>query len=153
MAGITRTDIKRALETGMFTVRKDIAKYGKSRTIPVCESLADSLAKWYNRHSTQNVRHLSLWNYSLRTVQRRLAYFSGSVNIGFTPHDLRHTFACCLYSKSRDLSLVQVALGHSNLKTTLVYVHIEGILQKEINDAYERFIALPERKKYHDKIR
>ena len=152
IARITRTDIKRSLQTGMFTVRKDIAKYGKSRTIPVCESLADSLAKWYNRHSTFNVKHLSLWTCSLRTVQRRFSELSKQCQFGFTPHDLRHTFACCLYSKSRDLSLVQVALGHSNLKTTLVYVHIEGVLQKEINEAYERFINLPDRKRYDDKI-
>jgi integrase/recombinase XerC len=153
MAKITRTDIKRALLTGMFTVRKDIAKYGKSRTIPVCETLANSLADWYNKHSTFNVKHLTLWNCSLRTVQRRFAELIPYCKFKFTPHDLRHTFACCLYSKSRDLSLVQAALGHKTLKTTLVYVHIEGILQKEIEEAYESFTQLPIRRRYYDKIK
>ena len=150
---VTRTDIKRALQSGMFHVRKDVAKYQKPRTIPVCGKLADSLAMWYNRHNTVRVKHISLWNCSMRTVQRRFSEYSIVTVESWTPHDLRHTFACSLYSKCRDLSLVQAALGHANLKTTLVYVHIEGIIQQEIEEAYDRFIKMPERKKYNDKIK
>jgi len=36
-------------------------------------------------------------------------------------HSLRHTFAIKLYSKHRDLRLVQVALGHRNITNTMVY--------------------------------
>lgn len=36
-------------------------------------------------------------------------------------HALRHTFAIELYQKSRDLRLVQVALGHRNIANTMVY--------------------------------
>lgn len=37
-------------------------------------------------------------------------------------HSLRHTFAIELYKRSRDIKLVQVALGHKSINTTLVYV-------------------------------
>ena len=36
-------------------------------------------------------------------------------------HSLRHTFAIHLYKKTRDLRLVQVALGHRNINNTMVY--------------------------------
>jgi len=36
-------------------------------------------------------------------------------------HALRHTFAIRLYQKTKDLRLVQVALGHRNITNTMVY--------------------------------
>jgi integrase len=36
-------------------------------------------------------------------------------------HALRHTFAIRLYHKTKDLRLVQVALGHRNITNTMVY--------------------------------
>ena len=36
-------------------------------------------------------------------------------------HSLRHTFAINLYARHKDLRLVQVALGHSNIQNTMVY--------------------------------
>ena len=36
-------------------------------------------------------------------------------------HSLRHTFAIQLYKKTRDLRLVQVALGHRNIQNTMIY--------------------------------
>jgi integrase len=36
-------------------------------------------------------------------------------------HCLRHTFAIQLYKKTRDLRLVQVALGHRNITNTMIY--------------------------------
>ena len=36
-------------------------------------------------------------------------------------HSLRHTFAIELYQKTKDLRLVQVALGHRNITNTMVY--------------------------------
>lgn len=36
-------------------------------------------------------------------------------------HSLRHTFAIGLYKKTKDLRLVQVALGHRNITNTMIY--------------------------------
>ncbi len=36
-------------------------------------------------------------------------------------HALRHTFAIRLYKKTKDLRLVQLALGHRNITNTMVY--------------------------------
>lgn len=36
-------------------------------------------------------------------------------------HSLRHTFAIELYQRTKDLRLVQVALGHRNITNTMIY--------------------------------
>ncbi len=40
------------------------------------------------------------------------------------PHIFRHTFASRLYEKHKDIVLVQEALGHKNIATTIKYMHI-----------------------------
>jgi integrase/recombinase XerC len=37
-------------------------------------------------------------------------------------HSIRHTFAVELYKRTRDIRLVQLALGHKDLRNTMVYV-------------------------------
>lgn len=37
-------------------------------------------------------------------------------------HSLRHTFAVNLYRRTKDIKLVQIALGHTSLLNTMVYV-------------------------------
>ena len=41
-----------------------------------------------------------------------------------SPHALRHTFATDLYSETTNIRLVQKALGHADLSTTMIYTHI-----------------------------
>ena len=36
-------------------------------------------------------------------------------------HSLRHTFAIRLYKKTKDIRLVQFALGHRNIANTMIY--------------------------------
>lgn len=39
-----------------------------------------------------------------------------------TLHCLRHTFAVHLYDKTKDVKVVQLALGHRNIQNTMVYL-------------------------------
>jgi integrase len=52
----------------------------------------------------------------------------------FRFHDKRHDFATKLLRESRNLKLVQKALNHRNIKTTLKYAHV---LDDEVGSAIE----------------
>jgi len=70
-----------------------------------------------------------------RQVARRLQYWLSAAGIDkkLSPHTLRHTFATHLYSRTGDILVVQRALGHRDLSTTLVYTHlVDGALEEAI---------------------
>lgn len=55
------------------------------------------------------------------------------------PHMLRHTFATDLYRETKNIRLVQKALGHSDLASTMIYTHI---VDDEMESAMRNFRRL-----------
>ena len=53
-----------------------------------------------------------------------------------SPHTLRHTFATDLYRETKNLRLVQKALGHASVATTQIYTHI---VDEELEEALRGF--------------
>lgn len=51
-------------------------------------------------------------------------------------HTLRHTFASLLYQKSKDLILVQEALGHADINTSRIYTHFDKDKLKSTMDIF-----------------
>jgi len=89
-------------------------KGSKDREIPIPEALFDNVrACIYTR--TVRTRIFPL---ALRTLQG-IWYQYRPCNKKI--HSTRHTFAINLYRKTKDLRLVQLALGHRRMSSTLVY--------------------------------
>jgi integrase len=68
----------------------------------------------------------------LKSEWKRHRARSGVTDFRF--HDKRHDFATKLLRESRNLKLVQKALNHKNIKTTLKYAHV---LDDEVGSAIE----------------
>jgi integrase/recombinase XerD len=71
----------------------------------------------------------------IREMVKRLALRAG-VKKNVFPHSLRHTFAADLYRKTRNICIVQEALGHADLSTTMIYAYL---IEEDLEDSAKIF--------------
>ena len=104
-------------------VRAVLHHYLKERKKVFVESQALFLSQLLSRITT-------------RQVQRRLDQWIAKAEIDkrITPHTLRHTFATSVYARTSNLLAVQQALGHANVATSQIYVHlVDNTLEDALN--------------------
>src|SRR4051794_20833676 len=87
-------------------------KNSNDRELPLKSRLARKLAKL----NEQKDEHAPIFSISYSRL-RQIWEFYRPVHKKF--HSLRHTFAIRLFKKTKDLRLVQVALGHRNITNTM----------------------------------
>lgn len=129
------------LEEGFIRV---IGKGNKERIIPMADATRHNL-----RHYLVNIR--PLWvsgrtthvfiNAKGRPLSRQFVYTRLSalekqlgLSTHLSPHKLRHSFATALLNGGADLRVVQELLGHSDIRTTQIYTHVE---EKRLRKAYD----------------
>lgn len=113
-------------------VRPEIAKGGRSRSIPVSPRLNTALvlsrAVLRHQENEPNADEVFRSSHLNKTITARAYQIflanAAMVSIGFhiSPHTLRHTFADRLRQVT-DIRTVQVLLGHKNLSSTQIYTH------------------------------
>lgn len=96
------------------SIRLRAAKLGKDRNIPLPDALFDRLAA-YSADFEPSERIFPITYNRLRDIW---AFFRP---VPRKMHSLRHTFAICVYKRTKDPRLVQRALGHRHFSTTMIY--------------------------------
>ena len=123
------------------TVRT-MGKGKKERIIPIGDYATVSVKNYLYNYRPDNKKcdYLFLNNhYNQMTrqgffkVMKKLLLEKG-INIKFSPHTLRHSFASHMLSNGADLRTIQELLGHSNISTTEIYLYVNS---KEIRKNYD----------------
>ncbi|MCG9129518.1 site-specific integrase [Candidatus Poribacteria bacterium] len=128
-------------------VRAAIAKNKVSRRIPLVNEVRDAFRdfiNWKMERGEEDGIESPLFctlrtrnRLAPRDFQRIMEAASNMLGLRFTPHDLRHTFGTELYRATNDLESVRIALGHSSLDATLIYMHTSpDILRQRFETAF-----------------
>lgn len=95
-----------------------LGKGNKSRMIPITDQLAFLLKEWGLKRP-QHYYYFNMRSMTLRRLHERVQKSSG---VEFTIHQLRHTFATNAIASGVDIYSLSKLLGHSDIKTTTVYL-------------------------------
>jgi len=108
-------------------------KGSKDRILWLGEDDLEALGKWRQRQAKElgyapelvftTLEGNPLQPRYVQAMVRRLAQKAG-IEKDVSPHTLRHSFATDLLRQTNNLELVRRALGHANLQTTQIYVHL-----------------------------
>lgn len=122
------------LDDGKVFIRQ--GKGSKDRIIWIGNEDLQILKKWISLkpesvYMFTTLKGKAIMGRYLRAMVKRRALKAG-IKKDVHPHLLRHSFATDLLRRSRNIRLVQKALGHSSLSTTMIYTHI---YDEELSDA------------------
>ncbi len=125
-----------------------LGKGGKHRFVPM-ESYTLNILKNYIRYVRSHIkpqkghenyvflnrRGKKLTRNMIFLIIKDLAQKAG-INKNISPHTLRHSFATHLLDNGADLRSIQLLLGHENITTTEIYLHMS---QKQVKEALRKF--------------
>ncbi len=114
------------LESGTITVQ--LGKGRKKRVVGIAKNLRPFLEAYLTRRlkltSSINILFLNsyMFPYKPTTLGRIIKKLGNIAGLPITAHGLRRTFATLNAEQGRPLHLIQLALGHSDIRTTQEYL-------------------------------
>jgi integrase/recombinase XerD len=117
------------IDTKGMRIRIRSGKGGKERYVMLASALVKPLREYLSRYQPEEWLFYGQTKADPihpRSVQRmiREAAAKAGIHQRVTPHILRHSFATHLLDRGTNLRYIQELLGHSSIKTTMLYIHV-----------------------------
>ena len=125
-----------------------IGKGNKERIVPINDYAINALKEYLNYYRNDLVKN-EINNYIFLNNHGRIMTRQGifkmiknecfikGIKKNISPHTIRHTFATHLLDGGANLRVIQLLLGHSDISTTQIYLHVSN--EKIHNDYKEYF--------------
>ena len=132
-------------------VRIEDGKGHMDRYVWLNDAALKQLRRWYELHPPNHADLLfttlkggKLSNRYIRELVKRCGR-KADLDRDIHPHLLRHSFATDIYRKTLNIRLVQKALGHADLSTTMIYTQIvDKELEHEMRNLRKEDEELPD---------
>ncbi len=122
-----------------------IGKGDKERIVPIPEAMLEQLRQVWKTH--RHERHLFLNKSASNHVVPNLLYkcfnnalLKAELSSSLTPHCLRHCFATRLVENGVDISIVQHLMGHSSIKSTVIYIHLTAHTRTQVKETLDKLM-------------
>ena len=115
------------LDFSSLNIRKEVAKSGRPRDVPIPRSAQDVLRRW-REQTTSNRLVFDCGNGTpFDNVKKSWKSLLTRADINdFRWHDLRHDYASQLVINGVSIEKVSALLGHADIKTTQIYAHLSN---------------------------
>lgn len=125
---------------GQINIRKEDRQ--KNRKVWVGEETLEYLKQWckispQGEYLFCTLKGGQLDGRYIREMIKRLSKKAG-IKKNIFPHTLRHTFAADLYRETKNIRLVQKALGHADISTTTIYTYLVETEPEELRLVFEK---------------
>lgn len=125
-------------------------KYGKDRIALLSPSLLEILRKYYRKTHPRPKVYLfegmkpgkPMCRKSINYIVDRIVSKT-DIKKNVTVHTFRHTFATHLLENGANLRIIQVLLGHSDISTTSIYMHVAKDLISNVKSPLDNLLETP----------
>ena len=132
------SDIDRA----RMQIRVFHGKGSKTRYVPLAQNLLGLLDEYIHFYNPQNFffeglpKEKAISSNTLGVILRRALKCAG-IQKKATFHTLMHSYATHLLEQGLNLKAIQQLLGHSSLKSTSIYLHVQDLSKLDIKSPFD----------------
>lgn len=134
-AGLRMNELKQLklcdIDSKSFQIKVVAAKGGKERFTLLPKNLLEPLRNYYKDYRPKTFlfegQRAGLPMHE-RSIQHFLQLYISKIGLAgkdYSAHTLRHSFATHLLDAGTDIHAIKELLGHSNLDTTMIYLHLQ----------------------------
>ena len=126
-----------------FRIKVCTAKGGKERYTLLPQGLLEPLRAYYRQYRPKVYLfegQLSGKPMHVRSIQHFIHAYIDKIGLGgkdYSAHTLRHSFATHLLDGGADIHTIKELLGHNNISTTMVYLHLQQAKRSAIVSPFD----------------